>query len=137
MNILLLTPIYPSDDGDPGQTPVVHYFAREWPKMGHDVRVMYFPYNFPAIINALATPLSALIASKEGTKIRTCKLTERAFLIDGVPVKRVPLNRFRPHSRYGKSQIEKAYNQTVGYCHQTGFAPETVPESPRPPGRRR
>lgn len=32
--ILVLTPVYPAQDIPKTDTPVVHYFTREWVKMG-------------------------------------------------------------------------------------------------------
>ena len=47
MNILLLTTIYPepSSYGIEGDTNVVHYFAREWVKLGHRVVVLHLHTN--------------------------------------------------------------------------------------------
>ena len=41
MRITILTPIYATTTEGAGATPVVHYFAREWVKMGHEVTVLY------------------------------------------------------------------------------------------------
>lgn len=47
MNILLLTTIYPEPEsyGIENDTKVVHYFAREWVKMGHRVVVFHLHTN--------------------------------------------------------------------------------------------
>lgn len=47
MNILLLTTIYPEPEnyGIESDTKVVHYFAREWVKMGHRVVVFHLHTN--------------------------------------------------------------------------------------------
>lgn len=41
-NILVLTSIYPADDIPKGWTPVVHYFTKEWVKLGHRVLVVNY-----------------------------------------------------------------------------------------------
>jgi len=35
-NIIVLSPIYSSEDGIKELTPVVHYFAKEWAKLGYN-----------------------------------------------------------------------------------------------------
>lgn len=40
-NILVLTNIYPADDTAYVSTSVVHYFTKEWVKMGYNVRVIH------------------------------------------------------------------------------------------------
>jgi len=40
-NILLFTTIYPAADLKYG-TSAVHYFTREWVKMGYDVKVIHY-----------------------------------------------------------------------------------------------
>ena len=46
MNILILTNIYPGPGMEKDNTPVVHYFTREWVNQGHNVRVIHYPANF-------------------------------------------------------------------------------------------
>ena len=48
--ILVITNIYPAPDLEKEDTPVVHFFAREWIKMGYNVRVIHYPTNFPKIV---------------------------------------------------------------------------------------
>lgn len=47
MNILLLSIIYLLPTDNKG-TPVCHYFAREWLKMGHKVRGVHYQAVYPA-----------------------------------------------------------------------------------------
>jgi len=48
MKILVLTSVYPQPDDDKytGVTPVVHYYAKEWAKAGHDVLVIHNANKF-------------------------------------------------------------------------------------------
>ena len=108
LKILVLTPIYPGEGVLKTETSVVHYFAREWVKIGADVRVVHYPVNFPSFINIAAKPFRSLIEAKEGGEIRTWNLDEREFVVDGVKVKRIPLVKYLPHTRYGKKQISSA-----------------------------
>ena len=43
MKILLITEIYPSTvHGTKNETVICHYFAKEWTKLGHEVKVIRF-----------------------------------------------------------------------------------------------
>ena len=85
-NILLLTPVYPGPDVHKSTTPVVHYFAREWVKMGYNVMVMHLPANFPNIVYWFLKPFSEKVGSKAGSEIRTWPLHEQEYEIDDVKV---------------------------------------------------
>lgn len=56
-NILVITPLYPADDLQKENTPVVHYFTRQWVRMGYNVVVIHYPYNFPKFIGGLIRPV--------------------------------------------------------------------------------
>ena len=47
--ILLLTTIYPAADLRYG-TPSVHYFTKEWVKMGYEVKVIHYQAVYPKIL---------------------------------------------------------------------------------------
>ena len=40
--ILVLTNVYSAPDIPKGYTPIVHYYTREWEKMGYDVKVINY-----------------------------------------------------------------------------------------------
>ena len=40
--ILMITSVYPGEGTPKSFTPVVHYFTKEWVKMGYDVRELAF-----------------------------------------------------------------------------------------------
>lgn len=125
-NILLLTSIYPAIDFEKGATPVLHYFAKEWVKIGYNVLVIHYPANFPRIIMKFASLFKNQISSKSGAEIRTLPMKEFEYELDGVKVKRFPLLKYRPHGKFAYHQIEKAYVNTVGYCALCGFVPDVI-----------
>ena len=49
MKIFVLTPIYATTTLQQGTTPVVHYFTREWVRMGHEVKVIYLRPKYPRL----------------------------------------------------------------------------------------
>lgn len=126
MKILVLTPSYPGEGVQKADTPVVHYFVKEWVKKGADVRVIHYPVNFPVLLNVAAKSIRSIIESREGSEIRTWNLDERIFEIEGVKVKRIPLIKYLPHTRYKKSQIKQAFQKTADYLENEGFVPDVI-----------
>ena len=125
-NILVLSPIYPADDIPKTMTPVVHYFAREWVKMGYNVQVMNYISNFPKFMYCLFRPLNKRLSSLTGSTVRKCQVNEKTYEIDGVNVRRIPLNKILPHSRFSKNEISRAYQKTVDYCESISFSPDCI-----------
>lgn len=72
MNILILTTIYPAPDINiANNTNVVHYFAREWVKQGHNVCVIH---NYPIywkILHKIGAIAEKAIASRFNTSVTT------------------------------------------------------------------
>lgn len=125
-NILVLTNIYPALDLEKENTPIVHYFTKEWVKMGYNVRVVHYPANFPKIVMWGASLFKDVLSSKLGVVVRTSQTTETEYELEGVRVKRIPLLKYKLHGSYSSRQIDKAYNKTLKYlgCHD--FIPEII-----------
>lgn len=70
MIILVLTNIYPAPDLEKENTPVVHYFTREWVKIGHSVYVVHYPANFSKIYMWVGTLFKKHLSSQQGASIR-------------------------------------------------------------------
>ena len=94
MRILVSTNIYPGPGMEEENTPVVHYFAREWVGMGHEVRVIHYPPNFPRLLMWTASLVKKQLASLLGIPLRTTVVKEREYEIDGVRIKRVPMKKY-------------------------------------------
>lgn len=125
-NILLLTPIYPADDIPGNTTPVVHYFAKEWVKLGYNVKVMHYPSNFPFVMRWGAKILHSYLEAKLNLAIRTNKLQSREYFIDGVQVKRLPATKKKPHGRYSYKQIQYLVECTILWCNSQNFTPDII-----------
>ena len=54
MKLFVLTPIYATTTTSQGATPVVHYFTREWVKMGHEVTVFHLGHKFPRLFYSIS-----------------------------------------------------------------------------------
>lgn len=125
-NILLLTPVYPGSDVHKSTTPVVHYFTREWVKMGHNVKVVHYPVNFSQFVYFLAKPFKEKIGTIMGSEVRTWALEESEYDWENIHVKRIPMTKFRPHCRYSKRQIDSAVKKTIAYCRNSSFVPDVI-----------
>ena len=125
-SILVLTNLYTAPDLEKENTAVVHYFAREWIKMGYNVRVIHYPANFPKIVMWGASLFKNWLSSILGSRIRTYQAVEKEYVIDDVQVKRIPLLKYRPHAAFPKSEINKAYNNTVKHLQGQDFTPDII-----------
>lgn len=126
MNILVLTNIYPAPDLEKENTPVVHYFTREWVKMGHNVQVVHYPANFPKLYMFLGKLFKKQISSKLGVPIRTSQTEEKEYEQDGVKVKRIPLLKYKLHSAFSNKQVSQAFQKTRKYLSDEGFTPDFI-----------
>ena len=125
-NILVLTNLYPAPDMEKENTPVVHYFIREWVQMGYNVRVINFPANFPKIVMWGASLFKKQLSSKFGTTIRTFQAKESEYILDNVRIKRIPLLKYKLHAAFSKSQIENAFFKTKEYLRKEEFVPDVI-----------
>lgn len=125
-NILVLTNIYPAPDLEKENTPIVHYFTREWINMGYDVRVIHYPANFPKIIMWGASLFKKQLSSRLGATIRTFQATEKEYELDEVKVKRIPLLKTKLHGAFSKKELDRAYVTTLGFLHEQNFKPEVI-----------
>ena len=102
-NILLITPVYPTPNVKMKGTPVVHYFTREWVKIGYRVLVCHCPANYPAIMRWIAKLFIGLLESRFNDYIPIHRLEESITEYEGVQVCCIPLKKSRPHFRYNQS----------------------------------
>lgn len=124
--ILVLTNIYPAPDVPLAATPVVHYFTREWIKMGYEVRVVNFASNFPELLNLLVRPFRNIITAKVGYTVRAYSLQDMEYEQEEVPVCRIGLKKIKPHSLFSDKEVNKAYQRACNYCERTGFIPGLI-----------
>lgn len=125
-NILLITPVYPTPDIKVKGTPVVHYFTREWVKIGYKVLVCHCPANYPAIMRWIAKPLRGFLESRYNDYIPIFRLKESLFEYEGVQVARVPLKKIRPHHRYDRHTIHNVVERINSICCETMFTPDVI-----------
>ena len=124
--ILVLSSLYPADDIPKSDTPVVHYFTKEWVKAGYDVRVIHFAYNLPCWALWIVKTFPSLISKIWGGILRTKEINEREFKLDNVPVKRITLRKIKPHGRYDYKQLSDALEKCLLYFKKNKYIPDVI-----------
>lgn len=128
MKILVLTTIYPS----PGlkitnSTEVVHYFAKEWVKQGHEVVVVY---NYPVYLRVfhwIASTAAKSIASTFNTSVTSTYVSEdHEYEMDGVTVMRMPLFKPFPHGKVPRRNMARQIEKIHAYCRSRSFVPDAI-----------
>lgn len=108
MRIFVLTPIYATTTSSQGATPVVHYFAREWVKMGHDVTVFQFVARYPDLMYWVGRHFQHRLNTRLGMLVPVEKPIDDDFEAEGVFIHRRCLRKMMPHSLYSKKRLEHA-----------------------------
>lgn len=123
MNILILSKIYPADDLSNAETPVVHYFAKEWVKQGHNVRVIVNYPIFPRLYYSVLKYFEIILNSLLGSVLpRFC--IKRKYQLDNVHVYRIPIKKYIPHGSFSEKVLNKQYRQIVEYLAEVDFEPD-------------
>jgi glycosyltransferase involved in cell wall biosynthesis len=115
MNILLITTLYPGHQNQ-GRNKVsyaIHYFAQEWVKQGHHIRVIRPWVKYPKIFNFTT---KAKMANKYGFNER--------LSIDCVNVDRITINKI-PKINYTQEDIKYIYNKAKNIIDD-GFKPDVI-----------
>lgn len=129
MRILVLTSIYPQPDDDKtaGVTPVVHYFAKEWARQGHDVMVIHNANKFVLPLYLLPKKIRRKINSLFGIvypEFRQRKPLYRTS--DNVKIIRLPILKVIPQRDFFPSQIKNHFQRVIGILQQYDFTPDVI-----------
>ena len=127
MKIQILTSEYPT--AKPSyDTPIVHYFTREWKAMGHWVEVIHFRSVFPMPFYWIAKLFLPIIKRITGTDfIPTERLTLMTdSYLDKVHIKSIPIFKWFPHMTYSESVINTHVKQIVSDNKNKNFAPDII-----------
>lgn len=126
-NILVLSKIYPADDLKYGDTPVVHYFAKQWKEMGYNVQVVHNYPVFPRIFYCLSSRFFSFLSSKIGSVIPSIyddKVKEYEY--QGIPMIRIPMKKFIPHGMFPDSAVSDQFDRICSYLQEKDFVPDVV-----------
>jgi glycosyltransferase involved in cell wall biosynthesis len=126
--ILMLTSIYPSPDFELiNSTSVCHYFAKEWVKMGYEVKVIYNYHIYPFIFYFFLKLFSHHIASVFPVAIGSRKLKNvHEYMLDGVKVSRIPVYKTIPGRQFSKKEIDRQIKRIIESNNKDGFTPHYI-----------
>lgn len=126
--ILLLTNVYPSLDLDLlNSTSVCHYFAREWVKLGCEVRVIYSYPIYMRFFHWLAHVFEARIASKGAAFVATKRITQdTTYVLEGVTIHRFPIYKLFPRMQYSPKRINVQIDKIIQSNLEVGFVPDII-----------
>ena len=125
-NILLLSTIYPLPTEKNKGTPLCHYFAREWEKMGYNIRVVHYQAVYPRPFYWIARFNRQKIVAKTGAVVYTKRDKGERYEMDGVPVYRIPLFKLVPHGKYTQRTINKSIKKIVNWVNTDEFTPDII-----------
>ena len=125
--ILVLTSIYPGQDVPKGFTPVVHYFTKEWVKMGYEVRVVHCCTYFPKVFYLAPRWFRKIVQNRFGIALPEKQLNkELEYELDGVRVYRIPLRKVKPMGSYSEKVLMKACGLVDNYIEKESFKPDYI-----------
>ena len=129
MNILVVTSIYPREDAteESTATKVVHYFVKEWEKLGHKVivihvpnRIFYFTYYLPASIREK-------MKARTGNEFPDKSMLKKGEIpYDGVTVFRRPVFKLVPRSLSNDRLVSKCAADVSAFLTMKGFIPDLI-----------
>lgn len=121
MKLFVLTPVYSTTTLLQGATPVVHYFTREWVKMGNDVKVFVLGHKFPRPFYWVSKRFQHQLNTRLGMLVPIHYPIDDDYVAEGVSVCKRSLKKVKPHSRYSKRQIKYAFDIIVEECEKNGL----------------
>lgn len=129
MKILVLTSIYPQPDDikSAGVTPVVHYFAKEWVKMGHKVVVVHNANRFILPFYMIPSKIVQNLNSKLGMVAPNKKQRKRlSNELEGIKIYRIPITKLIPRGKFFNFQIKKQFNKIRNVLELNKFEPDLI-----------
>lgn len=127
MNILLISTIYPMPGPVNHGTKVCHFFAQEWVKAGHNVRVVHYQAVYPRPFYWAAKLMRNFLAAKTGAVIYTERDSKvLQYEMDGVPVTRIPLYKPIPHGRFAAKAVKKSIEEIIRQNKEVSFTPDVI-----------
>ena len=126
-NILLLTTIYPIPTAKNLGTKVCHYFAQDWVRLGYNVRVIHYQAVFPDIFYWPLKFFHKQILAMTGAVVyQVPDKTVQRYIMDDIPVTRIPLLKRVPHGKFIQSGIDKSIEIIFSLLENENFVPDII-----------
>lgn len=127
MNILMISHVYPGAGTPETFTPVVHYFTREWVKMGHNVIVVNISTYFPWICYHLPSFVKSWLTNRFQTVLPDRPLNKAIdFEYEGVSVIRIPVFKRRPSMVVKYEKQDEQLKYILAKLEERDFTPDVV-----------
>lgn len=110
MRIIVVTPVYPSKYNPKDATPVVHYFAKEWVRLGHEVKVFHIASRFPALLYLFNRIFERKLNSSKGYAVPVHAPSPYIEHLDGVEVNHLTVRALKPSLRMKKTAVSRICN---------------------------
>lgn len=127
-NVLMVTPLYPLPSKENKCTHVCHFFTREWVKMGYNVMVIHAQpvhcWAWHLLVKFFGKQLNNIIGGGN-YYARKIKKTEH-YVMEGVPVYRVPIYNFIPRGRYPNSSVHGFVETVHKILNDEAFVPDII-----------
>ncbi|MCF2660298.1 glycosyltransferase family 4 protein [Parabacteroides distasonis] len=120
MKIFLLTPVYASTTGKDAATPVVHYFAKEWVKQGHNVTVFHLEPKYLSILYFFSKRFHHQLASLLNFSVPLEMPKDYHSNIEGVDVYGIIYKKYIPHSRIIRSEKSRIVELISNVVNEKG-----------------
>lgn len=106
-NILLVTSLYPTFQEDNRSTPVCHFFARDWIKLGYNVVVIHiqpvYPWYTRFLIN-IRTRITGVVPGG-GYYYKNNLKNIQYYEKDDVPIYRIPVRKLIPRMNFSDKSL--------------------------------
>ncbi len=129
MNILVVTSIYPRDDASEGSTAtkVVHYFVKEWEKIGHKVIVIHVPNRIFYFTYFLPLNIREKLKAKTGNEFPDKTMLKKGEIpYDGVTVFRRPVFKMIPRTLSNDILVSHCAHDVESYLNEKKFIPDLI-----------
>lgn len=112
MKILLITEIYPSPThGTVNETRICHYFATEWAKLGHEVRVIHFNPLLPWYYTLVGKVLKPFVKKNWSVFFKNNYRHVEEYTFEGIKVFYIPVFRTEQGKPIESCEYDKAFNK--------------------------
>lgn len=126
-NILVLSHVYPGAGVPNTFTPVVHYFVREWVKMGYNVRVVSIWNYFPFFYYLAPNWIRNLAVKRFGCVLPEKQLpNDTEYELDGVKVYRYTLKKWMPATEVPTSKLDSLSSKIAEAIDKEKFSPDFI-----------
>lgn len=127
MNILVISPVYPTPATSNNPTKVVHYFVKEWQRNGENIRVVNIPSYFPKILYRLPKFTEKLANKLFGSAVpQTQNKLFQKFSVDGIRTLSSPVFKWFPGFKVSQKVIRRGIVNINQYLKSERFKPDVI-----------